>query len=77
VGEAVGEIGRAVERIDDPERGRSVPVSAAFFGQDGVPGERSLDRFQDERLGLEIGLRDQVDLALVVGRQAGVEVIAE
>ena len=58
-GEAVQEIGRAVERIDDPER-VVVAAAAALLGEDGVLGVVLMNDFDDGPLGGAVDLTDVV-----------------
>ena len=56
------EVGRAVERVDDPDvLGVEVLVAArAFLGEDRVVGVGGVDRLDDRALGLAVDLADEV-----------------
>ncbi len=65
---AVGEIGRAVERIHVPAklRSRSAFVTRSLFGRNGVLRKIFGEPGNDGLLGALVGLRDQVDFTALV-----------
>ena len=59
--DAVQEIGRAVERVDDPAVLAVIAVDrAAFFHQEGIARPRTRELGVDDFLGLAVGLADIV-----------------
>ena len=70
----MGEVGGAVQRIDDPARGRRIAaVIAAFFGQDAVAGIAGAQAGDDQILGSFVELGHQIGTdALTAGRMTGV-----
>ena len=67
-GEAVQEVGGAVERVEHPPKPAGAPRCAGFLAHDGVVGALARERLEQQRLGVSIGIRDQVD-----GRRFGFE----
>jgi hypothetical protein len=65
VREAVQEVRRAVERVDDPEP-VALPVGPAFLREDRVVGMRLADRVHDLGFGTAVDVRDEVVAALAV-----------
>ncbi len=63
------EVGRAVERIDGPHRGRA--HASAFFGEDGDAGGLARQNFEDRRLGTPVSRRHVVAASLHLGGHAG------
>ena len=70
-GEGSGEIGGAVQGVDEPEEVFIFLDVQVFFGQDGVVGEISFNHFVDEVLAVEVVLGYQVDFAFEIGIGAG------
>jgi hypothetical protein len=61
VGDLVGEVVRAVDRVDDPQMlGRGVPLFVGFLAEDRVRRECPLDHGGDGVLGLDVGVGDEV-----------------
>ena len=60
VREAVDEVGRAVERIDDPLELRLAIRFAGFFGEDGVIGIGGVQRLDDGGFGRLVDFRHEV-----------------
>src|SRR5206468_11340316 len=58
------EVGRAVDRVDDPDAARRVVRPALLLAQDAVVGERGLDLFAEHALDRRIGLRDERQVGL-------------
>ncbi len=58
---AVGEVGGAVERVDDPSMVALMGAGAAFLGENGVSGKCAMDHFDDRGLGFAIGFGNQID----------------
>src|SRR5215467_6302171 len=65
-GIVVREICSAVERVDIPAKFGSGVLPGAFFGGDGVAGEKLVDAGDDELFGALVGLRDDVHLVAFV-----------
>ena len=83
--DAVDEVVRAVDRVDDPEvftledrLGHAI-AAMQLFTEDGMIRERLADDGDNGRLGLQVGLGDEVVLDLARGRRLGVdgELLAE
>ena len=66
-GDAVGVVGGAVQRIDDPAAAGRPTQGPALLGENGVPGKSCLNRLDDQRLGAAIHLGDQVGRAPLEG----------
>jgi hypothetical protein len=63
---AVGVVGRAIERIDDPAVARvAAGVRTALFAQDGMRRKCRQNRAQDLALALQVDVGDDVDGTLV------------
>ena len=58
---SVGEVGGAVEWIDDPSMVALMRAGAAFFGKDRMSGKCAMDNFDDRRFRFAIGFGDQID----------------
>jgi len=70
---AVGEIDRAVERINDPDAGGVEARGTAFFGEDAVVGAVRADHLTDDGFGFEIrGEFDIMSEAGMMGERAGI-----
>ena len=66
LGNAVQEVGGAVERINDPAVRRVDAFDrAAFFHQKAVFGPRALQFLEQDGLGLAVGGRDEIGRALL------------
>jgi hypothetical protein len=80
VREAADEVGRPVERVDDPgRRERIAPGKTALLADEDVPRVRREEDLTDERLALAVGARDDVVLRLLLdlGRVERAEVREE
>ena len=76
-GEAVGEIGGAVQRVDIPAVLGRAFVPAAFFGHDGVRGEVRPQPLHHQFFRGAVGFRHQVELSLEFDGYAPFEVIRQ
>jgi hypothetical protein len=77
LGEAVGEVGGAVEGIDVPAELGVEAVAGAFFAEDTVLGKDFAEARADELLAGAIGDGDEVGVALVLGLDALREELGE
>src|SRR5688572_33459997 len=76
-GKAVSEIGGAIERIHVPAEVAAGLVPRAFFADHVMPRPAGADAVDDELLGLAVGDRDQVDVALIFHQYATGEVVKQ
>ncbi len=76
-GEAVGEVGGAVQRIDEPAEFRGALVAAALFGHDAVGGEVGAQAFHHEFFTGAVGFGHQVEIALEFERDAPFEIVGQ
>ena len=63
--EAVQEIGRAVERVDDPD-GIGFALCAGFLGEDRVVGVVILDDFDDRVFCSTVGVTDEIVVSFLL-----------
>ena len=64
------EVDRAVEGIDVPDEARARVVEVGLLGDDVVVGMAAADRLEDRGLAGAVHLGHEVDLALVLDRDA-------
>jgi len=70
----VGEVDRAVERVDDPPPGvLGVGLDPVLLGQQGVIGERFAQDGGDQPLARRVGLGDQVARPFLAGLDLAIE----
>ena len=76
-GEAVGEIGGAVQRIHVPAVFGGALVAAAFFGHDAVRGKVGAQALDDQLFAGAVGLGHQVEIALELEGDAALEIVGQ
>ena len=76
-GEAVGEIGGAVQGIDKPAVFRRAFVPAAFFGHDAVRGKVGAEAFDDQLFAGAVGLGHEVEIAFQLEGHAPFEIVGQ
>src|SRR5713226_1097742 len=72
-GIAVGKVRGAVKRIDVPAEFGGPFVASAFLGGDGMVGKVLRETLDDGLFGSLVGLRHEVDIALVSNMRGAVE----
>lgn len=76
-GEAVGEVGGAVEGVDVPAEVGVGLMTTAFLGDDGVMGVVGAKAFDDELFGSPVSFGDEVEFAFEFEGDAAFEEIGE